>query len=180
MKNSTPNSAAAARWLIAFHLDPDTEYPNIYTLFVTEDSPLVSDEYIVFFNEPGLASKAVEMYGDGVKDGLPQEVDLHCYIAESLYLINSEAVDPSATIINSLNILLDLVKATRLSMPEEYERLLYAFADYLTFDRDLSVFFAQEGNTRSRVLDAVLWCIGAVVSKSKVLTYAELDSKRGN
>lgn len=180
MENFTSNSAAAPKWLIAFYLDPDAEYPNVYTLFVTEDSPLVSDDYIVFFDDPSLAAKAVEMYGDGIKDGLSQEVNLHCYVAESLYLINSEEVDPSATIINFLNILLDLVKAARLPMPEEYERLLGAFADYLTFDRELSTFFAQEGNMRSKVLDAILWCIGAVVSKSKLLTHADLNSRKGN
>jgi len=54
-------------------------------------------------------------------------------------------------------------------MPSEYKRILYAFADHLTFNRELSTFFAEHQFSRQAVLEAVTWSIGAVVSKSKLV-----------
>ncbi|MBC7973744.1 MAG: hypothetical protein H7138_02080 [Myxococcales bacterium] len=45
-----------------------------------------------------------------------------------------------------------------------------AIADYCTFDKNLTKYLEEEGDYSSRELvDAVLWCVGAVVVKSKIL-----------
>ena len=177
MKGISTNSKDTL-WLIGFYLDPDAERPDIYTLFRPgdEDKPLVSGGYVVFFSELALAPKAAELCDVQITTPVSlfaEDVDLECYVAESLYLINSQDTDSSATIVNFLNTLFDLVKATQLPMPAEYKRVLYAFADHLTFNREFSTFFAQQSISRSMITNAILWCIGAVVAKSKLLTCAE-------
>jgi hypothetical protein len=171
MNNTAHSTKSNLPWLIGFYLDPDAKEPNIYTLFVTEDSPLAFEGYVVFFSESELAVRALELCGIDIEnfDSLPKESDLDCDVARSLYLVSSEDIDSSATLINFLNVLLDLVKATQMLMPEEYKRLLYEFSDHLTFHRELSTFFTQRNVTRSTITDAILWCIGAVVSKSKLI-----------
>ncbi len=160
-------------WLIGFSINPDTVSPELYTLFFPGevDKPLLSENYLIFFNTPELATKAFAL-SDNAKQNfeLPSsEVDLVCDIAQSLYLISEADVDSSATILNCLNILLDLVKAIKLPMPPEYQTVLHAFADYLTFSRELSIFFATSSISRSAITNAFIWCIGAVVSKSKLV-----------
>jgi hypothetical protein len=159
--------------LVGFRLDPDREDPEVYTLILEDekDRPLVANDQILFFNKPELAPGALELSDPDFKrhGPPPKEVDLVCDVAECLYLITSENADPSATIINALNIIFDLVQATKLPMPAEYKRALYTFADHLTFHREFSDFANQPDMTRSILRDGILWCIGAVVSKARLL-----------
>ncbi len=160
-------------WLIGFLIDPDSESPDLYTLFFPGevDEPLVVEDYIVFFVKPETAAKALKISdkNETLINSLPKEVDLICEVAGSLYIINYQDIDPDATIVNFLNILLDLIKATGLPMPEDYRRILYTFADHLTFNREVAAFFTDEQISRTEITDAILWCIGAVVSKSKLV-----------
>lgn len=161
-------------WLIGFSINPDTEYPDLYTLFFPgeTDEPLVVEDYIIFFSKPELAAKALKLSAkkEQFLDALPQEVDMVCEIADTLYKVNHQDIDPDATIINCLNILLDLVKAIKLPIPEEYKRVLYTLADHLTFNREISTFYTNEQVSKLEVTNAILWCLGAILSKSKLVT----------
>ena len=160
-------------WLFGFRIDPDRESPDVYTLILhgDKDRPLVADGQIVFFSRLELASSALNLGGIDIEQlgSVPKDVDLLCDLAKTLYLINSENIDPSATILNCLNTVFDLVRATGLSVPIQYKRVLYALADHLTFNREFSNFLFQENIARSTITDAILWCIGAIVSKAKLL-----------
>jgi hypothetical protein len=67
-------------------------------------------------------------------------------------------------------VLLDLVKASGIKMVERRRGALHAIADYCTFNKDLTKYLEEEGDYSSReLIDAVLWCVGAVVVKARIL-----------
>ncbi|NJK77450.1 MAG: hypothetical protein HC849_15615 [Oscillatoriales cyanobacterium RU_3_3] len=161
-------------WLFGFRIDPGTEEPNLYTLIAygERELPLVVGGQLVFFTRPELAINALQLCGIDVSElgTPPSEIDAICDVAETLYLLDAEDVDESDTILDCLNALFDLVKATSIPMPTEYKRVLYAFADYLNFEQEFAGFFAEEDIQRSEIVNAILWCVGAISAKSKLLT----------
>lgn len=160
------------KYLVGFKLDPDRENCDFFTVVFCGDidQPLTIDDYIIFFNDISILSKTLEF----VAPEILQDLDISDFaiidIAEMLYLIEREKIDNSAIILNGLNMIFDLVKASRLKMPDECKRILYRFADYCTFNQEISVFFENENISRKQIINNILWCIGAIVSKSKILT----------
>jgi hypothetical protein len=92
-----------------------------------------------------------------------------CDIAETLYLVNSQEADPDGAVLDCLLIFDDLVRATQISMPERYQGILTELAARLTEGQSLKKVFTNE-SLRQHVEDALLWCVGAVTMKSKLLT----------
>lgn len=164
----------AVLYLVGFRINPDIEKPEVYTLLLCNDvdKPLITEDgYIVFFTKPEAASMALELGTDDFKKyaPAPNQVELVCDIAKMMFLISEKNCDPDATIINCLNTLSDLVATSDLEMPEEYRKLLFVdFAGVLTFNREYGNFFDQNGSLRTKVLDAVLWCIGLITIKAKM------------
>ena len=161
-------------WLFGFRIDPDTEIPNLYTLIVygEQEPPLVAGGQLVFFTRPELAINALQLCNiDVKKQGKPPtQIDAICDIAETLYLLDAEDIDESGTMLNCLNALLNLVAATLTPMPTEYKQVLYALADNLNIDREFASFLAEEDIQRSEIVNAILWCVGAITAKSRLLT----------
>jgi len=146
MIQNTSTQPTESLWLIGFLLDSDTASPDFYTLMFPgeTDEPLQNKSYLIFFSDPQLASHALTFAENDYNPAihlLPIEIDLVCDAAQMLYLLNHAEIDNEATIINCLNIMFDLVRATTLPMPPEYKQLLYALADHLTFERELTPFF---------------------------------------
>lgn len=162
-------------WLIGFIIDPDNTEPKLFTLIFTgkTDRPLASESYIVFLNNIKLVPdlmNSIELES-GQKTMIPEEIEYVINIPNLLYLISIGDIDESTTVVDSLNIIFDILKETRLSVPDKYKNQLYKFANYLTFDKDISKFFNEQKDiSRKEVIDALLWFIGAIVSKSKLLT----------
>ena len=161
-------------WLFGFRLDPETEVPNLYTLIVygEQEPPLVAGGQLVFFTRPQLAINALQLCDIDVSElgRPPTEIDAICDIAETLYLLDAEDIDESGIMLNCLNALLNLVKVTLTPMPTEYKRVLYALADYLNIDEEFASFLAEEDIQRSEIVNAILWCVGAITAKSRLLT----------
>jgi hypothetical protein len=161
-------------WLFGFRIDPDTEIPNLYTLIVygEQEPPLVAGGQLVFFTRPELAINALQLCNiDVSKQGKPPtQIDAICDIAETLYLLDAEDIDESGTMLNCLNALLNLVAVTLTPMPTEYKQVLYALADNLNIDREFASFLAEEDIQRSEIVNAILWCVGAITAKSRLLT----------
>ena len=161
-------------WLFGFRLDPETEVPNLYTLIVygEQEPPLVAGGQLVFFTRPQLAINALQLCDIDVSElgRPPTQIDVICDIAETLYLLDAEDIDESGIMLNCLNALLNLVKVTLTPMPTEYKRVLYALADYLNIDEEFASFLAEEDIQRSEIVNAILWCVGAITVKSKLLT----------
>lgn len=161
-------------WLFGFRIDPDTEIPNLYTLIVygEQEPPLVAGGQLVFFTRPELALNALQLCDIDVSElgRPPTQIDAICDIAETLYLLDAEDIDESGIMLNCLNALLNLVKATLTPMPTEYKRVLYAFADHLNIEEEFASFLAEEDIQRSEIVNAILWCVGAITVKSRLLT----------
>lgn len=162
-------------FLVGFRIDPAVDGPQFYTLFALggeNERPITTvGDRIVFFTRPGFAKKALAI-GDPTMQALgdpPEELEMLCDVAQALYLVNSEGADPDHIVRDCLEMLDDLVRATRLSMPPSYQEALSDLMEHLVktpmFGEHL-----RDHNTRERVEDAFLWCVGAVTMKSKMVT----------
>jgi hypothetical protein len=173
------NRDSAEVWLVGFRLDPDRDTDkdgaDVYCLLLEsrDEGPATCEGYTIFFKDVSSAGMALSMDDDEAVRAMapPNEVHYIYDVADLLYLLSSEdvEVDNDATIVNCLNVAFDLVKATELPFPEDYKRVLYAFADYMTFDRDFGVFLRKNSVTRIQLHNGILWMIGVIVSKSKLI-----------
>jgi len=69
-----------------------------------------------------------------------------------------------------VNALLTLVAATGLKMVDSRRRALHDIANYCTTSKDLTKYLEEVGDHSSReLIDAVLWCVGAVTVKSRIV-----------
>jgi hypothetical protein len=155
-------------WLIGFRTSLEADMANFYVLFIhnAKDRPLQVNGKIVLFDNPSLAPRALAQAEPAVRElgPAPEDPDLICDVVESLRLIGAENMDPSATIINFLNVLLDMVAATKVPVPPGHKRALWSFADHLTFQREYGDFFGEANVTRDDVQRAVLWCLDTVMA----------------
>jgi hypothetical protein len=161
-------------YLIGFRLNPDNESPELYTLIISEDDdykPLLASGCILFFSKPELAADALKSSQQKNTKiyNVPKNIELVVDVAETLYLLESEDIDLTATILNCLNTLDDLIKAIKLTVPEHYKNILYKLADHLTFNQEYSSFFSKQNISRSSAIDEILWCLGTITIKSKIL-----------
>ena len=158
--------------LIAFRATPYHEGAQLYTLLAVggdNERPLTADGSIVFFRAPEQAGNALRLDATMSQLGpAPHHVESLCDIAEALYVVNSQEADPNGILLDCLLILDDLVRATRLSMPERYQAILTELTARLTEGKPLKQIFVSS-SLRNHVEDALLWCVGAVVVKARVL-----------
>ncbi len=159
--------------LVGLRLDPGHDGPQFFTLLAVggdNERPITADDHVLFFPRPELASKALALDPDLSKFGpAPQEMDTFCDIAQALHLVNSQDTDPEGVILECLLIFDDLVRATRLHMPDRYQGMLTELAARLTERATLRDIFRQHA-LREHVEDALLWCIGAIAAKSRIIT----------
>jgi len=158
--------------LIALRVTPYHEGAQLYTLLAVggnNERPLTSEGGIVFFRQPELA--AVALLLDATMSGLgpaPSTVESICDVAESLYIVNSQDADEHATLLDCMLILDDLVRASKVNMPERYQGLLTELTARLTEGKQLKQIFSNP-SLRSHVEDALLWCVGAVTVKARII-----------
>ncbi len=159
--------------LIAFRVDAGHDGPQFYTLLAVgsdNERPITSDGRIVFFVHPGLAAKALALDPSMARLGPPPEgIETFCDVAEALYRVNSQQADPEGVILDCLLVFDDLVRATRLHMPDRYQGILTELTARLTEGKQLRNIFTNP-SLREHVEDALLWCVGAVMVKARMLT----------
>lgn len=159
--------------MAGFRLDPTHEGPQFYTLLAVgggNERPLTADGRIIFFARTTLVHKALAMDKTmAVLGNPPRDVETVCDLAQTLYLVNSQDADPDGVVLDCLLIFDDLVRATQISMPERYQGILTELAARLTEGQSLKKVFSSEA-LRHHVEDALLWCVGAVTMKAKILT----------
>lgn len=174
---STPPSTRPIQpyWrLLAVALDPDNPTPELYGVIheADKDIPLMVDGRIVFFTDPARAPELILKHGGAwVTDPIDvAKPSFWCDVAQALHFLSAGGFDDGADVLSAVNVLLDLVRATGAKMDDRRKKALYDIANYCTFDKDLTKYLEEEGDYSSRELvDAVLWCVGAVVVKSRVL-----------
>ena len=159
--------------LIALRATPYHEGYQLYTLLAVggdNERPLTSEGSILFFTNPKTAAQALNLDPSMSSLGsAPTHLESVCDIAEALYLVNSQDVDPHGTLLDCLLILDDLVRATRLHMPERYQALLTELAARLAEGKALKQIFSNSA-LRHHVEDALLWCLGAITVKAKIIS----------
>jgi hypothetical protein len=176
MPSRKPRDAATATYwrLLAVGLDPDNTKPDLYGLMYEgeTDVPLMVDGRIVFFTDPARAHELIRTYGAAL---VADEIDVAkpffwCDVAQALHFLSSGGMDAQAAVLGAVNVLLDLVKASGATMDDRRRRALYAIADYCTMNKDLTKYLEEEGDYSSdELVDAVLWCVGAVTVKARIL-----------
>lgn len=179
---STSNTSKTGRdpatetyWrLLAIGIDPDKGDPELYGLIHEGeiDTPLMVDGRIALFTDPARALDVLERYGAGLK---ADKVDVQkpffwCDVAQALHFLSAGGNDAEASVLGAVNALLDLVKASEIKMDERRRQALHDIANYCTMNKDLTKYLEEEGEYSSRELvDAVLWCVGAVVVKARIV-----------
>ena len=158
--------------LVGFRIDSQHDGPQFYTLLAVgghDERPLTSAGRILFFTQPELAAKALAM--DETLAGFapaPTEIETFCDVAEALHLVNSQDRDPDGVVLDCLLMFDDLVRATKLHMPDRYQGLLTELAARLTERDQLRDIFTSH-SLREHVEDALLWCVGAITVKSRMM-----------
>ncbi len=171
--SDSPRSCREELAMAGFRLDPTHEGPQFYTLLAVggdNERPLIADGRIVFFVRTTLVHKALAMDQSlAVLGTPPRDVETICDVAQTLYLVNSQDEDPEGVVLDCLLIFDDLVRASGLSMPERYQAILTELAARLTEGKSLQKIFTSEA-LRDHVEDALLWCVGAITMKARLLT----------
>ncbi|MGD0931788.1 MAG: hypothetical protein ABR902_14150 [Candidatus Korobacteraceae bacterium] len=158
--------------LVGFRLDGDHDGPQFYTLLAVggdNERPLTAEGRLLFFTHPELGPKALALDPDLAKLGpAPQEIETFCDIAEALHLINSQNTDPDGVVLDCLLVFDDLVRATKLHMSDRYQGLLTELTARLTERVQLKDIFSSN-SLREHVEDALLWCVGAIAVKARMI-----------
>jgi hypothetical protein len=159
--------------LVGFRVDARHDGPQFYTLLAVggdNERPLIAEGRVLFFVRPDLSAKALALDPGMAQLGPPPgELETFCDLAEALYRVNSQNVDPDGVILDCLLVLDDLVRATQLHMPDRYQGILTELAARLTERTSLQRIFSSH-SLREHVEDALLWCVGAVTVKARILT----------
>jgi hypothetical protein len=162
---------SGSMWLVGFRIDPNYPEPDFYTILLQDrsDQPILHQGQIIFFADFNDRQLALELDSEFAKiqnQTAPGELYLVYDIANVLYLVSNESRDESASIVNFLNVLFDMLKSVSVSIPSRYKTVLYQVADHLTFDKDFGDFLEAEGIARTEVVEAIQWGIGSVITKS--------------
>jgi hypothetical protein len=171
--SSRPSHAHEELVLLGIRLDAQHDGPQLYTVLAVggeNERPLVCGGHLLFFPHPGLAAKALPFDASCANLGPPPtEIEGFCDVAEALHLISSQDADPDGVVLDCLLVFDDLVRATRLHMPDRYQGLLTELAARLTEGTPLGKIFSNRA-LREHVEDALLWCVGAIAVKSRIIT----------
>ena len=171
--SSRPNHAHEELVLVGFRIDGQHDGPQLYTLLAVggeNERPIIADGRVVFFARPELAGKALKLDSSLTALGpVPAEMETFCDVAEALHLVNAAENDPDGVVLECLLVFDDLVRATKLHMPDRYQGLLTELAARLTERDSLKRIFSSH-ELREHVEDALLWCVGAIAAKSRILS----------
>jgi hypothetical protein len=169
-----PPPPLEALYLIGFRLDPESEGPQFYTLFVLEsdnDRPLVCEGRVVFFARPEQANAALKLSNNDMArlGPAPKELEIFCDIADSLHIVNSQNEDTDGVLLETIALFDDLIRATQINVPAQYMSVLSALSERLVSIPEFATMLAETGLDRETIEDALMWCVGAVAVKGRFL-----------
>ena len=158
--------------LIGFWTGPETDRTTLYTFILNDDgdlAPLIAQESILFFTHLELAETALSTAGVSPPWIFDTE-EVICYnVPAVMRLLQTEDLDPSARILNLINILDDMLIGLQVRVPRHYQSALDAVADHLTFEREYGQFFAESNVTRETTIEGIQWCLGVVFARMWLL-----------
>ncbi len=167
-----PPEPTAGLYLMGFRVDPGSEEPQFYTLFLLEgenERPAVSDGRILFFSDPAQGEECLQLCDSEMQQlgPAPTEIELACDIANALHIVNTQVEDIDSILIDTIACLDDLVRAAQLNVPAEYMSVLSALAEHLHEGPSFGTWLEEQGVDRERIEDALIWCVGAITVKSR-------------
>ena len=166
-----PREPTRELYLIGFRLDPAAEAPQFYTLMGAEgedERPITRDGRVLFFRKPAQAARALARCDNGLRQvrPVPHELELLCDIGGALHVANQQDEDGDGLLFELIAVFDDLLRAVKLAPPPEFAVVLAGVAGRLTESPEFRSYLDASGQTRERLEDALLWCVGAVMAKS--------------
>lgn len=158
--------------LVGFRLDGDHDGPQCYTLLIVggdNERPIMAEGRLLFFSDPKMGAQALSLDPTARFETAPLELETFCDVAETLHLVNSQDLDPDGVVLDCLLVFDDLVRATRLHMPDSYQAVLTELTARLTEGARLGSFLRNH-SVREEAEDALLWCIGAITVRSRIVS----------
>lgn len=150
-------------YLIGFRLKKSSKKPNFYTFMVygDEDRAVTKNGKLFFFKHPSLALQDWKEISDDIKrlGPAPKKLSLLCDVYKTFHLIQYKKTDKISVILNCLNIFFDLLRSSEKTLPRLYKKILFDFADHLTFNRGYAGFFKNKINDRIKLKKAFSWCV---------------------
>lgn len=173
-----PPEPTEALYLVGFRLDPGAEGPQLYTLFVLEsenDRPLARENRVLFFADPRRAADALKLADNDFArfTKVPEELEILCDVAQALYIANAENEDKDGVLLECIALFDDLIRAAQINVPAQYMTALSAVSERLSMTPKFATMLAETGIDRETLEDALMWCVGAVTVKSRVLSATE-------
>lgn len=165
------NEEETTLYIMGFHLGHHGYFESIYTFTLVSDTdrPLMLGDKIIFFSTLELATTALNLVTSDYK-APPCDVSLVCDIPLMIKLIKTENIDNDSTILNCLNSFFDLLNALSINLIYDYKKVLFNFADHLTFHSEFSSFLHDNNIQRQELIEAVLWCLKHIFYGSSLLT----------
>jgi len=158
--------------LTGIQLDLQEQDGNLFTVIINHNGdlfPLIVDECILFFTDRSLLPKALDLSGIDAAQYVYDEQIFTVYYALAIQMLMNSDRDETAIILNMLNTFDDFLIGLKIAIPPEFESEIYSIAKYLTFDKSLSDYFQGSAEARAKVVKSAQWCLGAILSKAKIL-----------
>lgn len=148
-----------------------TNGPKFFTLCIGDDTlPIHHTKQLLLCNHIRSIKAAATRAGVTIPDDVDLEIPYATYcLSDALEKIRCHDDDKTATIVDTINLLLDCVRVSDGVLPSRHKEALYGLADHLTFHTSLRAYFDATHRQRAEALDAFLWCIGWLTTHSLVI-----------
>ncbi|MCP4219594.1 MAG: hypothetical protein GY765_33485 [bacterium] len=160
--------------LLGFYFKLNSEEPDLYMLmfFGDKEIPLGSDTGLLFFDNPNLASTVFDTTLASKRQfELPLEDDFVLYdFVQMLHLIENENEDNDAMTLDCINLMTDFQEWLSLPLLPPEKKILYSFADHLTFNREFKSFLDESEISRGEAKEAIQWLMKQIFPRCMVLT----------
>jgi hypothetical protein len=166
-----PISGNEKLYLVGFRIDPDVSEPQVYTLYVDDERPVLRGGRPLLFIRPDIAENALKESDCGASaiGPAPQEVYAVFDIADCLFILDSKDEVPNGNVVDCINVLLDFANLLADPMPTQYRVSLEQLADHLTFNLHFADFLEKQNIPRRVLIDALFWCLGSVVCHGRIV-----------
>jgi hypothetical protein len=166
-------------YIVGFRLNYENETPELYTIIIYEETEkaITHNGNLLFVTDLSKVKLIYSFLDSGTKEKfeIPTHMKIGIDVAKTLYLLENEKEDDSATILDCLNIILDLFKSIEVIIPEDKKKILYGLADFLTFADDFPTYLEKSSISRETIIDVIIWCLGKLLTRSRIQPDAEIE-----
>lgn len=158
-------------YLIGFRIEPDIAEPSVYSIYVDDDGPLLSNGLALFFPRRELAAKALAMsdLASSEINAAPTELQIVYDITDAIYTLQERDEDISNGLLDFINLLLDYAACLGVQIPDTYRKQLEMLVDHVTFHVAFADFLRENHLERQRLVDALYWGIGMMLYNSRII-----------